>query len=78
MTMPDDCFSLDVFHQGGQSSDGKAEVKVVSLPDNRAAISRIQADLNSGAGGVGHLLPLRHFALSLINGDLSIHALNRD
>ena len=65
-------------HHSDQSIDGTTEADVVSLPDHSAAISRIQTDLNGCAGGVGHLFPLRHFALSLINGDLSIHALNRD
>jgi len=56
----------------------KGEADVTSLPDHSAAISRIQTDLNGGALGVSHLFPLGRFAQSLINRDLSIHALNSD
>ena len=68
----------DVAHHPGLNITEKAETDVASLPDHSAAVSRIQTDLNGGAGGVGHLFPLGHFALSLVDGDLSIHALNRD
>ena len=55
-----------------------SEADVASLPDHSAAVSRIQTDLNGCAGGVGRLFPLRDFAQGLIDGDLSIHPLNRD